>query len=151
MASTGSQLGMEKPNSFTVMRKQSMQIYSKSFFSPLKQLKERSLIYSTSLRASSQREIYACLKIQGSLLQPALGEQTIQGCLLWHLPSCLQHNACLKIQQEKQEIKGMCHHLKPRFTGLQGKEQPNEILTEGATTSFHSAASQDALLCTAHQ
>lgn len=58
------------------------------------------------------------------------------GVLLWHLPSCLQHNACLNSQREKQRIKGVCHHLTPHFTGLQGKEEPNEILTEGATASF---------------
>lgn len=95
--------------------------------------------------------MYACLKIEGNLLKPALGGQTMQRCLCWHLPSCLQRNACLKIQSEKQRIKGLCHHLKPHFMRLQEQEQSNEILTEGATASFHSAASQDALLCTAHQ
>lgn len=47
--------------------------------------------------------------------------------------------------------KGVWRHLEPGFAGLQEKERPKEILTGGATASFHSAASQDAPLCPAHQ
>lgn len=116
---------MEKLKSFTVVRQQSMQIYSKSFFS--QQLKERSLIDSTSLSAPFQKEMYGYLKIEGSLLKPALGEETMQGCLCWHLLSCLQRNVCLKIPSEKQGIKGLRCVTISNLTSL-GCKQRNGLM-----------------------